>query len=131
MKTIIKKIFKLKIFKYIIGWWLAALIDLWVLYLLVEAFHFHYMIWAIWAFVVSFSFGFLFQKYITFWNFEKKHISQWLLFFLFQMIWLGINLLLLFILVETFHFHYFHVAILNKFIVFIWNFVMNNTFNFK
>ncbi|MDD5213789.1 MAG: GtrA family protein [Candidatus Gracilibacteria bacterium] len=110
---------------------MAALIDLACLYIAVEFFGLYYIVGAILAFVVSFIFGFLFQKYITFSNFDKKHLHQGFLFFVFQIIGLGLNILLLFVLVEKFGFHYMYVAIFNKFIVFIWNFLMNNRFNFK
>jgi putative flippase GtrA len=131
VKNLIKKFISSKVIKYAFWWWIAALIDLFSLYIFVDIFHIYYILWAILAFCVSFLFWFFYQKYITFSNYDKKHISQWILFLVFQLIWLWINILLLYILVDKFLFYYMYVAILNKFIVFVWNYVMNNYFNFK
>lgn len=131
MKKTIKKLFKLKIIKYIFWWWIAAIIDLLALYLFVEIFHLYYILWAILAFCISFLFWFYYQKYVTFTNYDKKHLKQWLMFLVFQLLWLGINISLLYILAWKFWFYYMYIAILNKFIVFVWNYVMNNYFNFK
>jgi len=131
MKKSIKKLLKTKIAKYIFWWWIAAIIDLLALYIFVDIFNVSYILWAIFAFIISFMFWFLFQKYITFSNKDKKHLSQWLLFFLFQLVWLWVNILLLYIFVDKFWFYYIYVAIFNKFIIFIWNFFANNYLNFK
>lgn len=131
MKKTVKKLFKLKIVKYIFWWWIAAIIDLWALYLFVEIFHLYYILWAILAFCISFLFWFYYQKYVTFTNYDKKHLKQWLMFLVFQLLWLGINISLLYILAWKFWFYYMYIAILNKFIVFVWNYEMNNYFNFK
>jgi len=131
MKKLIKNILKMKIIKYIIWWWLAALIDLGALYIFVDIIWVHYISWAIFAFCISFLFWFIFQKYITFTNFDKNHIKQWFLFLIFQLVWLWLNLILLYIFVDNFWFYYLYVAIFNKFIVFMWNYIMNNYFNFK
>lgn len=131
MKKLIKKLFKSKIIKYSLWWWIAALIDLLALYFFVEMLNIHYILWSILAFCISFLFWFYYQKYVTFTNYNKKHLKQWIVFLIFQIIWLLINISLLYILVDNFWFYYMYIAILNKFIVFIWNYVMNNYFNFK
>jgi len=126
----LKKITK-KIFKYALWGGIAALVDLSILYVLTSIVGIYYLISAIISFIVSFFVWFFFQKYITFENYEKKHISQWFLFLVFQLIWMWLNLLLLYIGVSILWFYYLYVAIFNKIIIFIWNFSMNHFFNFK
>jgi putative flippase GtrA len=130
-KNLIKKILSQKIVKYFFWWWIAALIDLSCLYLFVDIFHIYLYLWVVLAFCISFLLWFLYQKYITFINYDKKHVSQWTLFLIFQLTWLWINTLLLYIFVDKFWFYYMYVAVLNKFIIFVWNYTMNNYFNFK
>ena len=131
MKKHIKKVFSIKVFRYAIGWWLAAVIDLACLIFFTEVFWIHYLVSALLAFVISFCFGFLFQKYITFQCKQKKHVSQGGMFLFFQLIWVGFNLLSLWFFVECFGFYYIYIAFLNKIIIFVWNYYMNNRFNFK
>jgi len=126
LKPIIKKFFK-----YAIWGWIAALVDLTILYVLTSIFWIYYLVSATISFVISFFVWFFFQKYITFENYEKKHISQGILFLIFQLIWMWINLLLLYIWVSILGFYYLYVAVFNKAIIFIWNFSMNHFFNFK
>jgi len=131
MKKHIRKIYSFKIFRYIIGWWLAALLDLLLLYIFTEFFWIHYIFSSIISFIFAFTFWFLFQKYITFRCKEKKHVKQWSLFLLFQLVWILFNILILRIFVEFYNFYYMYIAFFNKIIIFIWNFYMNNRFNFK
>jgi len=120
-----------KIIKYSIWWWIAAVVDLSILYILTTFFWIYYLVSASISFIISFFIWFYFQKYITFQNHENKHILQWGIFLLFQTIWIWINLILLYIWVEILWIYYMYVAIFNKIIIFVWNFTMNNLFNFK
>jgi len=131
MKKHIKKLYTFKIFRYIIGWWLAAVIDLVLLYVFTEHIGLHYIVSSVIAFVFAFSFWYLFQKHVTFENKDKKHVKQWGLFLLFQLIWMFFNVLLLWVFVEYVWIYYIYVAIMNKVIIFWWNFYMNNRYNFK
>jgi len=131
MKWIIKKLFWYKIIRYSIWWWTAALIDLWFLWLFTDIIWIHYLLSAVWAFVISFSFGYRFQKYITFRNNSKKHLLQWWLFLLFQLIWQWLYMWLLWLWVDQFWIYYMFVAIIAKWIVFIRNYISNYYFNFK
>jgi putative flippase GtrA len=117
---------------YIIWGTIAAMIDLVVLYIFTDVVGVNYMISQIIAFIISFVVGFWFQKYITFDDqSSKKIVSQGLLFLLFQWIGLVINLLVLYVAVEYWWIYYMIWSIIAKWIVFIWNFVMNYCFNFK
>ena len=128
---IIKRLLKYKLIRYSIGWWLAALIDLFCLWIFTDIFHIYYLYSAILSFCVAFSFGYIFQKYVTFRNYSKKHILQWSLFLWFQLIWQGIYMLLLWIWVDHMHIYYMFVAIFAKWIAFIRNYISNHYFNFK
>ena len=120
-----------KIIKYIIVWWLMAILDILILIFLVEILNINYLISATLSFFITFFIWFLFQKKYTFKCKSKKNIYQMYLFFTFQIIWLWINIILLFIFVDLLNQNYIIVSIANKFIIFLWNFTMNNKFNFK
>ena len=125
------KEFQKKIYKYFIGGVLAASIDLLVLYLCTDIIGIYYLYSQIIWFCISFIFAFLFQKYITFSNSTNQFLREGLLFFLFQIIGLWINLLILQASVEIIWLHYLLWSIIAKWVVFLRNFSMNNIFNFK
>lgn len=127
----IKKIFKIRFIRYAIWWWLAALLDIFLLWFFTNKLWFFYLYSAILSFIVAFSFWYIYQKYITFWNYSKKHLRQSLLFLLFQLLWQALYLLLLWFLVTIFWFYYLYVAFFWKWVVFLWNYFMNHFFNFK
>ena len=120
-----------KIWFYMIWWVLATAIDMFFLYIFTDVLWVHYLFSQILSFSISLVFGFLFQKYITFQTNTWNSVKQLLLFFLFQLLGLWINLLVLKIAVETFNVYYMIGALLAKGIVFCRNFLMNNFFNFK
>lgn len=120
-----------KLIKYTIIWWLLAILDILLLIFFVEVLNINYLISAIISFIITFFIWFFSQKKITFKNKNKKNLFQISLFFLFQIIWLFINIILLFIFVDLFNQNYIIISIINKFIIFIWNFTMNNIYNFK
>lgn len=127
----IRKMFQYKIIRYALGWWLAALLDIALLWVFTDVFHVYYLYSAILSFCFAFSFGYLFQKYITFRNYSKKHILQWGLFLLFQLIGQGIYMLFLWIGVDHIWIYYMYVAVIAKWIAFVRNYISNNYFNFK
>jgi putative flippase GtrA len=131
MKKLIKKMLSYKIIKYTIWWWLGAFLDLSFLYCFTEFLWIYYIYSSILSFCFSFTFGYLFQKHITFQNKSKKHLLQWWLFLLFQIVWLAINMLFLRIFAKKLWFHYMIVSFLTKFVVFIWNYLSNYFFNFR
>lgn len=131
MKKLIKKILSYEIIRYSIWWWLAALLDLFLLWMFTDFFSVYYLLSAVFAFIISLSFGYFFQKYITFKDYSKKHISQWWLFLGFQLVWQWIYMFLLRMLVTKLWRYYMLVAIIAKLIVFVRNYVSNSLFNFK
>ena len=127
----IKKIFQYKFVRYSLGGWLAAVLDIGLLWFFTDIFHIYYLYSAIFSFCFAFSFGYFFQKYITFRDYSKKHVIQGWLFLLFQLIGQGIYMLMLWIGVDHFHIYYMFVAIFAKWIAFIRNYISNYYFNFK
>ena len=128
---IIQRTFQYKIIRYALGGWLAALLDIALLWIFTDIFHVYYLYSAILSFCFAFSFGYLFQKYITFRNYSKKHILQWGLFLFFQLIGQGIYIMLLWIGVDYLWIYYMYVAVIAKWIAFVRNYISNNYFNFK
>lgn len=131
MKWYIIKLYRYPFIRYSLGWALAAFLDLLLLYVFTEFFHLFYLYSSILAFCCSVSFAYFFQKYITFRNFSKDHIVQWLLFLIFQLIWQLLYMSILRIGVDKLHLYYMLVALLAKWIVFLRNYLANRHFNFK
>lgn len=120
-----------KFFKYFIWWWLAALTD-YLLYLyFTQILNIFFIYSAIISFCITLIFWFLFQKYITFNDKKRAHIKQWLIFLIFQLIWLLIHIEILWILVDKLWINNIIAPIFSKWVVFLWNFLMNYYFNFK
>lgn len=120
-----------KLLRYAIWWGLGALIDLVALRFFTDVVGIYYLISSVLAFCISVSFGYFFQKYITFQDHQNKHLEQLTKFAVFQGIGQLINMALLRLLVSHLGWRYLGVAVINKAIIFIRNFVMNQLFNFS
>lgn len=131
MIKILKKLLGYKIIRYSIGWWSAALLDIGLLYIFTDVLGIYYLFSACISFTIALTYGYIFQKYLTFRNHSKKHVIQGGLFLLFQLIGQGIYMLLLRIGVDHMAIYYMFVAIFAKWIAFIWNYISNSYFNFK
>gem|GEM_PF-6571655 len=82
------------------------MIDLFFLWFFTDLLGIHYLTSQALAFLISFLFGFYFQKFLTFRDFSGAHGKQALIFLAFQVIGLGINLAILKGTVEYFGRHY-------------------------
>lgn len=131
IKNIFRKFYSYEFIRYSIGGWLAALLDLFILWLCTDVFWIYYLVSAIIAFIVSVSFAFLFQKYITFKDKSKEHLKQWSLFIAFQLVWQLIYMTILWIWVDILGYYYMFVAVVWKLVAFIRNYLSNRYFNFK
>ena len=131
MKIIIKKFYSYEIVRYSIGWLLAALLDLIILWICTEYIWIYYLFSAIISFFISVSFAFFFQKYITFKDKSKKYLRQRILFIVFQLIWQFIYMIILRLWVDLLWYYYMFAAIMWKLIIFIRNYTSNRHFNFK
>ncbi|MEI6774014.1 MAG: GtrA family protein [bacterium] len=69
-------LYSYKFIRYSLGGGIAALLDLLLLYVFTDVIGIYYLHSAILAFLVSVSFAYFFQKYITFRNYSKKHLLQ-------------------------------------------------------
>jgi putative flippase GtrA len=109
----------------------AAASDLAILYVLTEFFHLHYLLSAVVGFVVVTSAAFFAHKEITFRCARKDRMRQYSLFFLVNLAGLGLYSALLWIGVERLGLYYMAVAVVAKFLVFVWNFLANKFLTFK
>ena len=131
MIKFIKTIYSYEFIRYSIGWWLAAILDLFVLWVCTDVLWIYYLVSAIISFVISVFFAYIFQKYITFKNNSKEYLKQGFLFIIFQLVWQWIYMMLLRLWVDLLWYHYMFVAVISKLIVFIRNYLSNRYFNFK
>lgn len=120
-----------KFVKYFVVSWIFFLLYMFFLRFLTDKIGINYLLSAVFAFIITAIGWFIFQKYITFKNNNKKHLKQILLFSIFLVIWLFFDLSILRIWVGYFWFYYLYVAILSKGITFLRNFTMNYLFTFK
>lgn len=119
-----------KFIRYTIWGWLGAGINIFFLRFFTDVVGVYYILSAIFAFIISVIVWFFFQKYFTFKNSSRKHMRQLSLFVVFQGIGLLMDLFLLRLLVDKEWFYYIYVSLFNKWLLFIWNFVMNHFFTF-
>ncbi len=131
MRRLIDRAYSYTFIRYSLGWGLAALLDLFLLYFFTDKLGIYYLYSAILAFIISVSFAYFFQKYITFRDYSNKHLVQWSLFLAFQLVGQAVYMSLLRVGVDILYIHYMLVAILAKWIVFLWNYIANHYFNFK
>jgi len=109
----------------------CSLIDIALLYVFVEFFH----IWYLYASILSFSIacivGFFGQKYFTFKNKSKNHITQFIIYFTTAGIGLLINSGCIFVFVSILGMWYILASVITKFIVLIWNFLASKYITFR
>ena len=90
-----------KFIRYIISGGTAAVINIFLLYLLTEFFKFWYLFSAIASFIVAFVFSFILQKFWTFGDNSKAEAHKQLAIYLFvAIVNLLVNTLLIYLLVE-------------------------------
>ena len=103
----------------------AAIMDLAILYTLVSIFRMWYIAGATAAFVIIIMYSFLCHKRFMFRHKGKKDQLRFFLYFVSAIVGILITLGLLSLFVEVFHFWYFYSAIGIKFIVLVYNFLVN------
>lgn len=131
MAYIIKRLYAMQFIRYMIGGGSAALIDMVLLYVCTDQLEIYYLYSQTIAFTISFIFAYVFQKFLTFRDHSDKHLKQWWKFLIFALLWLALNLWIMYIGVDYFHMHYLLSAIIAKWIVFFRNYSMNKRFNFS
>jgi putative flippase GtrA len=129
----IKKIFSLKFIRFSISGGLATLVDVVLLYVLVEWLKVWYLAAAVPSFLIGSFVHFLISN---FWVFkgegeQEKFGKKYLKFTSIHILSLGINLILMYFFVQFLHTHYLlgkAAAIIGSL---VWNFWGNKKFTFK
>lgn len=109
----------------------SALSDLAILTFLVEFFKIFYLVAATISFVIVATAGFYLHKNYTFRHQGKGNKLRYLVFLLVAGSGLLWSLLFLYLFVSIFKLHYLFAAIIVKFIVLVWNFLMNRFVTFR
>ena len=92
-----------KVLRYIFSGIVSSFSNFIILYLLVQEFHLWYLISAMISFCFGIIVSYCLHKFITFKNYSKKGITQQFShFFIFNLIMLGLNTLLMYIFVDVF-----------------------------
>lgn len=123
-----------QLIKFCIVGGIGTIINLGILYILVEFFNVWYIFSAIFAFIISLTNNFILNKFWTFKNYLKQKFIltiQYLKFFIVSVFALGINLIFLYIFVEYFHLWYIFSQFLSIVIAMLINFVGNKFWIFK
>jgi len=103
----------------------AAVMDLAILYTLVSIFHMWYILGATAAFAIVLIYSFICHKRFTFRHKGKNNQLRFFIYFLSALVGIFLTLLLLSLFVEVFHFWYFYSAIAIKFLILVYNFLVN------
>ncbi len=108
----------------------GTIIDVGLLYLLVEFAHFPILSAATLSFCAAVANNFFMNKYWTFKNREKKSLRQSLKFLATALVGLALNNLILSLLIFVFHIWYVFAKLITSGIVFFWNFSANKFWTF-
>lgn len=109
--------------RYLIAGGTATAIDFIVLYIFVEFLSIWYILAATFSFIIALTISFFLNKFWTFKNGDKKISSQMVKFLIVNLIGLGINLIILYILVEFFFLWYLFAKVFATAVAVIWNFL--------
>ncbi|OGY21688.1 MAG: hypothetical protein A2126_01755 [Candidatus Woykebacteria bacterium GWB1_45_5] len=109
----------------------CAVLDIIILYILVEFLKIWYLLAAAIAFILIVTLGFFLQKRFTFRHKGGKNELRYLVFLFITgsgVVW---EISFLYIFVEFLNLWYLEAAVITKFIVFSWNFLMNKYITFR
>jgi putative flippase GtrA len=109
----------------------AAIMDLVILYTLVSILHMGYIAGATTAFFIVLVYSFVSHKKFTFRHKGKNNSLRFILYFLSAIAGILLTLLLLSFLVEICKVWYFYAAVIIKFIILIYNFIVNKFVIFR
>ncbi len=118
-------------FKYCVVGGIGTLIDVGVLYLLVERFSFSVLLATTIAFLLAVTHNFLLNKWWTFQNTSKNYRKLFLKFLLISVGGLGITMVSMWVLVYVVHVWYIFAKILTSVVVLVWNFLGNKLWTFR
>ena len=109
----------------------SAFSDLVLLFIFVDIFHIFYLISAAISFTIVSSAAFFLHKNFTFKHRSKQNKLRYILFIIVAISGLLWSLFFLFLFVSILKIYYLFAAIIVKFIVLIWNFLMNKFVTFR
>ncbi len=108
-----------------------AFLDLVILYIFTDIFGWFYLYSTVFWFIIVTSIAFFIHKRFTFQCKREDRLRQYTLFFLVNIVGLGVYSWILYVWVEYLGIFYLYVAIVDKFLVFIWNFLANKYITFR
>ncbi len=108
----------------------SALLDLILLFILVEAFGMWYLLAAFLSFITVSTIGFFLHKRFTFRHTGGRNKLRYAVFLFVAGSGLVLSMISLFTLVEVFGLWYMLAAVITKFMVLIWNFLTNKFITF-
>lgn len=109
----------------------SAVVHLVLLYIFVQFFKIWYLLAAAIAFIIVTTVGFFFQKRYAFRYTRGDNKTRYVIFIFIAGSGILWELSLLFIFVEFFKLWYLEAAVIAKFIVLIWNFLLNKFVTFR
>lgn len=118
------------LFRYGLVGVIGTLLDLGVLYILVEFAHFPILLGASCSFGVAVINNFVLNKVWTFENQEKNYKTQFIKFLLVSLIGLALTNGLMFLFVNIMAIWYLFAKILTSAVVVVWNFTLNKLWTF-
>ncbi len=118
-------------FKFCVVGSIGTAVDFGLLYLLVEFGHLFYLLAATISFIAAVVNNYILNKIWTFRDHSKQLFRQFGRFLIISLVGLGLNVLLLYLLVEFGHLWYILAKVLATGVVLIWNFFANKFWTFR
>lgn len=109
----------------------SALSDLILLFIFVDIFHIFYLTAAALSFTIVSTIAFFLHKNYTFQHKGKKNKLRYVIFIFVAISGLLWSLFFLYLFVSVFNMYYLFAAVIVKFIVLGWNFLMNKFVTFR
>ncbi|MFC1647737.1 GtrA family protein [Patescibacteria group bacterium] len=109
----------------------GTIVDLTILYLLVEYAHINVFIAATISFIIAVFNNFTLNKFWTFQDNSQKYTRQFLKFFMVSLVGLLLTLSFMYFFISVVGIWYMLAKIFTTFIVLIWNFTVNKYWTFK
>ncbi len=121
-----------QIIRYILAGGIATGSNLLILFICVNYFHLWYLTGAIIAFCGGVIISYILQKFFTFKNYSRKDIhKQFITFFVFALIMLGFNTLLMYVLVDIIGLWYMLAQFISSLGIAFINYIYFNKVIFK
>jgi len=122
----------IQIIRYILAGGIATAFNLVILFICVHYFHLWYLTSAIISFCLAVIISYLLQKFFVFRNYYTNNIrTQFLNFFIFNLVMLGLNTLLMYIFVDIISLWYLLAQALSSAITACINYIYFNKVIFK